>query len=369
MTAEFREKHQYLNLGYMVIQHVVETLTGGECIGAAHHKYIWDPLGMDSTYIRLKDAKERKGELLATGYTWDGIVKDKLLETPYVDDWPLVGGGGIITSIKDLTTYLSAVINRNLPLSANQFDELFKPRAIVGGNPTNKHKSHELYGLGWNISSYRGRRIISHGGGICGFSSYLVFFPEEKWGISVLINADLMGLCAMGPLVWRLIDDYLSVPQDEREDMVPKMDAWLVDTKEKFLHSRESLFADIPSPVLPSTLPLHAYAGQYHNAGYRTIELKLLPVSSLPPGSAAIPFAPETTEVLHINLPRLMDITIDLEHVSGDHFLAWMGTATGGSLLRGATKGRFEVGADGTVARCGIVLETSGGTLVWFDRT
>lgn len=43
MTADLREKHQYLNMGYMVIQHVIETLTKKR-IEESHHKYIWDLL-------------------------------------------------------------------------------------------------------------------------------------------------------------------------------------------------------------------------------------------------------------------------------------------------------------------------------------
>ena len=45
------------------------------------------------------------------------------------------------------------------------------------------------YGFGWFIGRDRGLRVISHGGGLPGFSSMLVRLPDQKFTVAVLVNA------------------------------------------------------------------------------------------------------------------------------------------------------------------------------------
>jgi serine beta-lactamase-like protein LACTB len=52
----------------------------------------------------------------------------------------------------------------------------------------------ESYGLGFVVSRFEGRKIVSHGGEVYGFASAFAAFPEEKVGVVVLNNVD----CASG---------------------------------------------------------------------------------------------------------------------------------------------------------------------------
>lgn len=45
------------------------------------------------------------------------------------------------------------------------------------------------YGLGWFLTRYEDRRLMTHGGGISGYSSNLYHFPDEGLTIVVLANA------------------------------------------------------------------------------------------------------------------------------------------------------------------------------------
>jgi hypothetical protein len=44
------------------------------------------------------------------------------------------------------------------------------------------------YGFGWFLTSYRGHRVVTHGGTVSGFSSQLMRFPDDK--ITVVVNSN-----------------------------------------------------------------------------------------------------------------------------------------------------------------------------------
>ncbi|MGH6690246.1 MAG: serine hydrolase [Gammaproteobacteria bacterium] len=45
------------------------------------------------------------------------------------------------------------------------------------------------YGFGWFITRFAGHRLVTHGGGITGFSANLYHFPDDRLTIAVLANA------------------------------------------------------------------------------------------------------------------------------------------------------------------------------------
>src|SRR2546430_14758382 len=46
----------------------------------------------------------------------------------------------------------------------------------------------QAYGLGWSLSDYRGRKLVSHSGALDGMRSIVMLVPEERLGIVVLSN-------------------------------------------------------------------------------------------------------------------------------------------------------------------------------------
>lgn len=44
------------------------------------------------------------------------------------------------------------------------------------------------YGYGWKVNSHHGHYKVHHGGNVSGFSSQLVFFPDDQVGVVVLTN-------------------------------------------------------------------------------------------------------------------------------------------------------------------------------------
>jgi hypothetical protein len=81
-----------------------------------------------------------------------------------------------------------------------------RARELYGGRNFNG------YGLGWGISEYHGKFMVSHTGGYDGMYSAVVLLPTEKIGIVVLTNT--MRSISTN-LAYEIIDKLLGLPQKE----------------------------------------------------------------------------------------------------------------------------------------------------------
>jgi hypothetical protein len=88
----------------------------------------------------------------------------------------------LVSSVADLVKWDAALANHAL-LGALALDQMWTPTRLNGG-------AEEGYGFGWETSKVNGHRRVSHGGGIPGFSTELVRFPDDKLTVIVLTNAE-----------------------------------------------------------------------------------------------------------------------------------------------------------------------------------
>ena len=58
-----------------------------------------------------------------------------------------------------------------------------------------------VYGMGWFVSKIGRTKVVSHGGNVPDFSSYIALLPEQKKGVVLLVNADHYGLPMVLPEV------------------------------------------------------------------------------------------------------------------------------------------------------------------------
>jgi hypothetical protein len=65
------------------------------------------------------------------------------------------------------------------------------PARLADGSraPARVMTGEDGYGCGWFITRYAGHRLVTHGGGINGYSANLYHFPDERITIAVLANA------------------------------------------------------------------------------------------------------------------------------------------------------------------------------------
>jgi len=166
------------------------------------------------------------------------------------------GPGGIISNVIDLAKWLKFLLNKGVVpqteqrlLSESGFDHITTANAIVLGNAPTSRISIMGYGLGWLRLSFRGHDMLTHDGGIPGFSSNVRFLSNERLGIAILLNSGDTATVAE-ILASRIIEDVLGL---DRTEVVTKPP----ESKQR------------PYPVntsLPYELSL--YAGTYGNPGY-----------------------------------------------------------------------------------------------------
>ena len=180
---------QYANAGYSLLSFIVEAASGME-FGAFLDHRIFEPLGMRRSAYRMP---QRRDERHALGYD---LVEGRNVEAPHVfSGW---GNSGIETTVHDLARFAVAIERREL-LSAASYEQMFTPGRLGTGVPAGfafgDARAH--YGLGWFLTTFRGRTLHTHGGAIAGFSSILNRFPDDGYSIVVLSNgkqgADRLG--------------------------------------------------------------------------------------------------------------------------------------------------------------------------------
>jgi hypothetical protein len=93
--------------------------------------------------------------------------------------------GELAMTAADLARWDIAMMNRAV-LRPSSYGELEREVLLASGAPT-------AYGLGVNVAVTGGRRQISHGGEVSGFTARNEVYPDEKVAIVVLVNLDASG--------------------------------------------------------------------------------------------------------------------------------------------------------------------------------
>jgi CubicO group peptidase (beta-lactamase class C family) len=163
------EKWSYSNSGYVMLGYIIEKVAG-ESYESFLKKNIFGPLNMaDSGYDHHDSVLKNR----ATGYSENC---KGALNSAYLDMTIPHAAGALYSTTEDLARWNDAIHSDKL-LSARSREMMM---TVV--------KNNYAYGIG--VDTVFNRRMISHGGGINGFSTFLARFPEEKINIIVLRNAD-----------------------------------------------------------------------------------------------------------------------------------------------------------------------------------
>ena len=169
------EKWNYCNTGYFLLGMLIEKVSG-KPYGEFMAERVFKPLGMTRT--RANDLRAIIPNR-AQGYEWDG---KELRNGEYVSPSQPFAAGMLVSSVSDLVKW-DAALSR--PHAARRAD----PRADVDADAAER-RAEAGYGFGWEISKVNGHRLVSHGGGIPGFSTELSRFPDDKLTVIVLTNAE-----------------------------------------------------------------------------------------------------------------------------------------------------------------------------------
>ncbi len=207
-----RQTFQYNNLMF---------ITAGYLAGEIDHtsweeavtQRVLNPIGMASTVFSSEEA--RKGTDVAQPYRKN--YKTEEVKKIAFADWGDIGpAGGINSNIDDLSRYLLFHMNKGSfngkqLLSANNSAQMQTPQMVIQGTPNYKELGENAYGMGFFISSYRGHKLVEHGGNLDGFALNIAFLPNEQIGVVVLTNLDGTALRDLVP--YNVFDRLLGLEQ------------------------------------------------------------------------------------------------------------------------------------------------------------
>ncbi len=161
------EKFAYSNSGYILLGAIIEKVTG-----RSYEEYLREtilkPLGMDDTGY---DHHEIVLKNRASGYEFPG---DVMSNVPYIDMSIPHAAGALYSTVTDLYKWDRALYTDKL-LSKADLVRMFTP--FKGG-----------YAYGWFIGEAAGHKTIRHSGGINGFTTDIVRFPDDDACVIVLAN-------------------------------------------------------------------------------------------------------------------------------------------------------------------------------------
>ncbi|CAN8099828.1 unnamed protein product [Discula destructiva] len=351
MTEELRAKWQYSNHMYWAVSYMIEKKTG-QRLGDFLRERLWQPLGMNATFLGGKEARahqavESANTLhFAAQHMWDDT--DASFKTlPVWDDEGLSGAGAAVSSVADCAKWLSAFLERAAPISEEVYGALTSAHSI--SKSESRFIGPVCYGLGWYIAVYRGEKVLYHPGGLIGSVASLILLPARKFGVVGLCNITSEG--ALDAALWYLIDEHLGVPEADRRDDIADTIQGLQGMKYFAENSKDIMFPaeSIPVPIKPPPVPLAELLGSYKHPAYGTITLKEYKgdhelVGSFP---GRIPLEP-----------------LGLAHVDGDVFLAKADLV---KLIPVRAKARFVLLDEQAGQQRRLGVDFADGLTTWFD--
>ena len=164
-------RYSYSNVGYGLLGHILER-RAGQSYGELVSSLVTGELGMSDTGIEpTADMRSR----IAEGHS--GVV-----ETPRWENTTLAGAGRLLSTARDMVTFLSANIGLRETALRDAMRRTHEPRRPTGERDVQ-------IALGWHVKTVGDRQIVWHDGGTGGYSSYAGFLRDGGVGVVVLSNS------------------------------------------------------------------------------------------------------------------------------------------------------------------------------------
>jgi CubicO group peptidase (beta-lactamase class C family) len=264
LSRDIRAEWQYNNLCYNALGLLIERLSG-QSYEAFIRARLTDRLGM------------------TVGFTLDDLEASAEPARPYMmhEDTRLpamrlpirtIAAGAINTSVADLANWMRLHLGKGefdgeRLLPATLIDALHAPR-VYETQPEFAEFGAAHYGLGFQCTSYRGDRVLFHGGGWPGWGARMTLVRDFGIGIAILTNRNPSEV--LGMLTWYMIDRLRGrEPIDWRERLGKRREQAIAQVRadknawEKVRHT--------------NTRPAHdlaAYAGGYEHPAYGLMSIE-----------------------------------------------------------------------------------------------
>jgi CubicO group peptidase (beta-lactamase class C family) len=193
--------YEYSNYGFAILGRIV-TRASGVAYDDYISRNILQPLGMTST--TFYPSKVPAGRL-AVGYRWED---DRWKEEPALPHGSFGAMGGLLTTIRDLSRYVSALLDawpaRDGPetgpvrrASLREMQQAWRPsgtRVVLDKSTKAPRLTSTSYGYGLSVAQTCDfGAIVAHSGGLPGYGSVMRWLPDYGVGIIAFGNRTYTG--------------------------------------------------------------------------------------------------------------------------------------------------------------------------------
>ncbi len=167
---------QYSNTNYTIAGVVVEKASGQPILKFLT-EHIFKPLGMHSV---IDIDESHPAETDATGYLRYALGPPRV--APLEGKGWMFAAGELYMTPSDLAKWNISLINQTI-LKPESYKQLETDTLLKNGLATG-------YGLGVEVSSVQGHRMVEHSGEVSGFVAENIVLPDDKIAVTVLTNQD-----------------------------------------------------------------------------------------------------------------------------------------------------------------------------------
>lgn len=189
LTQDLRARFQYNNLMYMTAGYLAGQLSGKSWEEVLDER-LFTPLGMERSNFSVLESQADDDHALPYRENEDD---DSLERIPFrrID---LIGpAGSVNSSVDEMSRWLLFNLDGGRAggqqlINATTLADIHSPHMTTGETPERPEVSQSTYGMGWGIDTYRGHRRVAHGGGIDGFITSVMLFPDAAIGLVSFVN-------------------------------------------------------------------------------------------------------------------------------------------------------------------------------------
>lgn len=274
LASSFRSAYAYDNVLYLVAGEVIEAVSGLTWEEFVTER-ILKKVGMATTEVRYSPTSN-KGNVAGTHAKVEGVLR---LVKPMESD-NTNPAGGINSNADDMAKWMLVLLSQGRladgsrlysDKTAHELETLVTPVPNPEPPPelAGLKANFRGYALGLNVHDYRGKKVLTHTGGLPGYVSKVTLLPELSLGITVLTNQESGE--AFSSLTWHIVDSYLGAPPTDW------VDAYLKVRANREARTAEAMKKAVSAHNVASkpSLPLEKYARTYTDAWYGDIDIAL----------------------------------------------------------------------------------------------
>ena len=169
---------RYSNTNYLLLAMIITRATGAS-LSAEFRRRFWQPLGLSNAYLSMEEQiPDRLAHVWGDNFENDGSFRDNTFLPRSSHESITYGSAGLFMTAEDLARWCRLLFEGKV-LRQSSLDGML----AIG---------KDGYGLGVQLfrkSLVGGEKAIGHGGANIGTAAYMMYLPEHRLSIVLMINA------------------------------------------------------------------------------------------------------------------------------------------------------------------------------------